>query len=121
MERGWVGGVALCHSYRKGEGEMLLKQWRIICCLTVRLEGTTSKMVRDVNKSLGQQADCPSACPPSQVPLHNRYEAQELDELGGVDIGESSSVQERLPKSGQSAPSFAATSIWKKKKKGLLS
>jgi len=54
--------------------------------------------------------------PPSQVPLHNRYEAQELDELGGVDIGESSSVQERLPKASQSAPHFATTSVRKKRR-----
>jgi len=44
--------VALCHPYRKGAGEMLLKQWGIICCLTVRWDGVTSKTVRFGKKSL---------------------------------------------------------------------
>ena len=44
--------MELCHPYGKGMGKMLLKQWRIICCLTVRWEGATSKTVRDGNKSL---------------------------------------------------------------------
>ena len=47
-----TGGVALCHPYRKDVGEMLLEQWVIICCLTVRWEGATSKTARDGNKSL---------------------------------------------------------------------
>ena len=41
------------------------------------------------------------------MPLHNRYEALELERLGDVDVGESLSVQERLPKASQSAPHFA--------------
>ena len=47
-----IGGVALCHPYGKDEGEMLLRHWGIICCITVRWEGATSKTVRDGNKSL---------------------------------------------------------------------
>ena len=56
--------------------------------------------------------------PPSQVPLYNRYEALELDGLGDVGVGESPSVQERLPMASQSAPHFATASG---KKEGLSS
>ena len=52
MGSGLIGGVTLCHPYRKGVGETLLKQWGIICCLTDRWEGVTSKTARDGNKSL---------------------------------------------------------------------
>ena len=50
--KGLTGGVELCHPYRKGVGEMLLRQWGIICCLTVRWEGVASEPARDGNKSL---------------------------------------------------------------------
>jgi len=49
----------------------------------------------------------PQPVPPSQVPLQNRYEALELEGWQDVDVGESPSVQERLPKASQSAPCFA--------------
>ena len=39
-------------SLQEGCGEMLLKQQGIICYLTVRWEGVTSKTARDGNKSL---------------------------------------------------------------------
>ena len=47
-----VGGAALGRPYRKGVGEMLFRQWGIICCLAVRWERVTSKTARDGNKSL---------------------------------------------------------------------
>ena len=50
--KGLTGGVELCHPYRKGVGEVVLKQWGIICCLTVRWGGVTSKTVRYGKKSL---------------------------------------------------------------------
>ena len=63
----------------------------------------------------GNKWTTPQPVPPSQVPLHNRYEALQLEGLGAVEIGESPSVQERLPKASQSAPCFA-TSVRKKRK-----
>ena len=36
--------------------------------------------------------------PPSQVPLHNRYEALELDGLGAVDVGESPLCRRGCPR-----------------------
>ena len=48
------------------------------------------------------------------MPLHNRYEALDLDRLGDMDVGESPSVQERLPMASQSAPHFATMSVRKK-------
>ena len=50
------------------------------------------------------------------MPLRNRYEALELEGLEAVDVGESPSVQERLPKASQSAPHFATTSVRKKRR-----
>jgi len=47
-----ICGVALCHPYRKGAGEILFKQQGIICHLTVRWEGAISKTAGDGNKSL---------------------------------------------------------------------
>ncbi len=64
----------------------------------------------------GNKQTAPQPVPPSQVPLHNRYEALELDGLGAVDVGESPSVQERLPKASQSAPRFATASVRKKRR-----
>ena len=64
----------------------------------------------------GNKRTASQPVPPSQVPLHNTYEALELQELGDVDVGESPSVQVRLPKASQSVPCFA-TSV----RKGLLS
>lgn len=52
----------------------------------------------------GNKRTAPQPVPPSQVPLHNRYEALELEGLGAVDVGGSPPVQERLPKASQSAP-----------------
>ena len=52
MGRGLIDGVALCHPYRKGVGEMLLRQWGIICCLTIMREGVTSETATGGNKSL---------------------------------------------------------------------
>ena len=52
----------------------------------------------------GNKRTGPQPVPPSHMPLHNRYEALELEGLGDVDVGESPSVQERLPKASQSAP-----------------
>ena len=117
MGRGQIGGVVLSHPYRKDAGEMLLRQWGIICCLTVWWEGVTSETVRNRNKSVwGNKRAAPQPVPPSQVPLHNRYEALELERLGDVDVGESLSVQERLPKASQSAACFATTSVRKKRR-----
>ena len=98
MGRGLIGGVVLCHPYRKDVGEMLLKQWGIICCLTVRWEGATSKTARDGNKSLfGATSGLPlSLSHLPRCPYNTRYEALELEGLGDVDVGESPSVQERL-------------------------
>ena len=62
----------------------------------------------------------PQPLPPSQVPLHNRYEALELEGLGAVDVGESPSVQERLPKASQSAPCFATTSVRRKRRAVII-
>jgi len=64
----------------------------------------------------GNKRTAPQPVPPSQVPLHNRYEALELEGLGDVDVGESPSVQERLPKAGQSAPRSATVSVRKKRR-----
>ena len=64
----------------------------------------------------GNKWTTPQPVPPSQVPLHNRYEALELEGLGDVDVGESPSVQERLPKAGQSAPRSATVSVRKKRR-----
>ena len=44
--------VELHSAIWKSVGEMLLKQWEIICCLTVRWEGAISKTARDGKKSL---------------------------------------------------------------------
>ena len=57
----------------------------------------------------------PQPVRPSQVPLPNRYEALELDGLGDVDVGESPSVQERLPKASQSDSRFTTVSVRKKR------
>ena len=113
-----IGGVALCHPYGKGVGEMLHKQWGIICCLTVRWGGVTSK-TREGWKQVpvwGNKQTAPQPVPPSWVPLHNRYEALELDRLGAADVGDSPSVQERLLKTSQSAPCFATMSVRKKRR-----
>jgi len=121
--RGLIGGVALYHPYRKGVGEMLLRQQGLIYPLTARWEGVTSKTARDGNEflftaasrlplSLSHLPRCPyitrmrkqaapQPVPPSQVPLHNTYEALELQELGDVDVGESPSVQEKLSRASQ--------------------
>ena len=50
------------------------------------------------------------------MPLRNSYAALELEGLGEVDVGESPSVQERLPKASQSAPRFAPPSVRKKRR-----
>ena len=50
------------------------------------------------------------------MPLRNSYAALELEGLGEVDVGESPSVQERLPKASQSAPRFAPLSVRKKRR-----
>ena len=63
---------------------------------------------------LGNKWTAPQLIPPSQVPLHNRYEALELEGLGNVGVGGSPSMQERLPKASQSAPRFAIVSVRKK-------
>ena len=64
----------------------------------------------------GNKWTAPQPVPPSKVPVHNRYEALELDGLGAVDVGEGPSVQERLAKASQSAPLFATTSVRKKRR-----
>jgi len=116
--RGLVGGAALGRPYRKGVGEMLFRQWGIICCLAVRWERVTSKTARDGNKSLlGATSGLPlSLSHLPRCPYNTRYEALELEGLGDVDVGESPSVQERLPKAGQSAPRSATVSVRKKRR-----
>ena len=71
----------------------------------------TSKTARDGNKSLlGATSGLPlSLSHLSRCPL-------ELEGLGDVDVGESPSVQERLPKAGQSAPRSATVSVRKKRR-----
>jgi len=117
-----TGGVAFCHPFRKDAGEMLLKWWRVICPLTVRWEGATSRTERDRNKSLfeAKKRTAPQPVPPSQVPLHNRYGALKLDGQGDVDVGESPSMQERLPKARQSASRFATASVRKKRRAVII-
>ena len=44
----------------------------------------------------------------------------ELEALGAVDVGESPSMQGRLPKASQSAPRFATTSVRKKRKAVII-
>jgi len=58
--------------------------------------------------------------PPSQVPLHNTYEALELDGLGDVDVGEGPHTQERLSRGSQTAPRIAIASIRKKRKAVII-
>ena len=54
------------------------------------------------------------------MPLRNRNEVLELEGLEAVDVGESPSVQERLPKASQSAPRFATTSDRKKRRAVII-
>jgi len=56
--------------------------------------------------------------PPSQVPLHNRYEALELEGEGGVDLGEGEgpSAQKRLPGASQTAPHIVTASVRRKRR-----
>ena len=110
MGRGLVGGAALGRPYRKGVGEMLFRQWGIICRLAVRWERVTSKTARDGNKSLlGATSGLPlSLSHLSRCPL-------ELEGLGDVDVGESPSVQERLPKASQSDSRSTTVSVRKKR------
>ena len=68
----------------------------------------------------GNKRTVPQPVPPSQVPLHNRCEALELEGLGDVDAGESPSMQERLPNASQSAPRFATTSDRKKRRAVII-
>ena len=114
MGRGLIGGVTVCHPYRKDAGEMLLKQWGIIYCLSQVGRGDLkdSKGWKQV-PVWGKKCTAFQPVPPSQVPLRNRYEALELDRLGAVDVGGSPSVQERLSKASQSAPCFATVSVRK--------
>jgi len=48
----------LGHPYTKGVGEMLLRQWGIICCLTIMREGVTSETATGGNKSLFGVTSC---------------------------------------------------------------
>jgi len=105
-----------CHPYRNGVGEMLLKQWEIICCLTVRWEGAASNPARDGNKSLfGATSRLPlSLSYLLRYPYIRGMRLWSLEGLGDVDVGECPSVQEGLPKASQPAPSFATTTVRKK-------
>ena len=87
MGRGLIGGVTVCHPYRKDAGEMLLKQWGIIYCLSQVGRGDLkdSKGWKQVPVRGNKWTD-PQPVPPSQVPLHNRYKALELEGLGDVDV-----------------------------------
>ena len=64
----------------------------------------------------GNKRTATQPVPPSQVPLHNRYEALELEGQGDVDVGEGPSMQERLPGANQTAPHIFTTSIRKKRR-----
>ena len=64
----------------------------------------------------GSKQTAPQPVPPSQVPLHNTYEALELDGLGDVDVGEGPHKQERLSRGSQTAPRIAIASIRIKRK-----
>ena len=116
MGRGLIGGVAVCHSYRKGVVEMLLKpsHGQVERGNLKDSEGWKQVHVK------GNKRTAPQSVPPSQVPLRSRYEALELDRLGEVDVGQSPSVQERLPKASQSVPCFATTSVRKKRRAVII-
>ena len=94
---------------------MLLKQWGIICCLTVRWEGVTSKIARDGNKSLfGTTNGLPlnvSRLP--RCPYITGMRLWSWRDWRDVDVGERPPMQERLLKASQSAPRFATTSVRK--------
>ena len=74
--------------------------------------------MRDGNKSLfGAASGLPlSLSHLPNMPLHNRYEALELEGQGDVDVGEGPSMQERLPGANQTAPHIFTTSIRKKRR-----
>ena len=85
MGRRLIGGVALCHLEECGGdapqavGDHLLSHSQV-----GRGNLKDSKGWKEVPVWGNKQP-----VPPSQVPLHNRYDALELEVLGDVDVGPS--------------------------------